>query len=345
MSSTKRKPRIRVNWQNNTIYVDWLPVRVTYAVVVKEFVGDGFAGWDPTETRGPTAHTIIVSNWSSPEQAYTSNNSYAQSATEGATTRYYNYGFEIETGATITQVEVGVEGYELDPSYEVCDVRVSWDGGVTWGPWRDAGLDSLESTKWVDVTADTTWTPAKLTDTNLRVDLRSTLTAAGCFAPDTEVAMWNDDLEKPPKLKKIQNLKEGDEIIGWDPIRRDFVKAKVTSLTQHKGDFEIHHIICRIPDDLFEWAKKRAPDRVKHGPYKDIAVTGSHPVMTVNRGEVEAWDLRVGEDYLWGCFGPEHKIQPILIEEIRYFWVKRVYDLQCTSKFWFKHYLMLVEVK
>ena len=41
----RRLPTIVVDWSSNTVYVDWLPVRVTYTppvvVVVKRAVGDG----------------------------------------------------------------------------------------------------------------------------------------------------------------------------------------------------------------------------------------------------------------------------------------------------------------
>jgi len=299
----------------------------------------------PTVTKSPTQNELgNTTGWVNPNNAHADDAAYA-TGTVVNTTSWKTYGFEddIPAGSIISAVKVKPKGYNTAPGADLVGCWVSWDGGVTWGPWHQIAFTASESQLTIDVSGDTAWTRDKLNNANFKVKVEFEL--GGCFAPDTEVALWNDDLEKPPKLKKIQSVKEGDEIIGWNREKRDFEKAVVTKLEEHEGDFEILHIICRIPEELYEYAKERAPDRVKHGPYKDIAVTGNHPVRTFNRGAVRADELKVGEDYLWGCFGVEHKIQPILIEEIRRFWVKKVYDLQCTSEFFFKHYLMLVEVK
>jgi hypothetical protein len=48
-------------------------------------------------------------------------------------------------------------------------VDVSWDGGTNWSSKQTTDLNGTEITYWYDVTGATSWTPAKLTDDNLRV--------------------------------------------------------------------------------------------------------------------------------------------------------------------------------
>jgi hypothetical protein len=48
-------------------------------------------------------------------------------------------------------------------------VDVSWDGGTNWSSPQTTNLTGAEATYWYDVTGATAWTPAKLSDANLRV--------------------------------------------------------------------------------------------------------------------------------------------------------------------------------
>ena len=48
-------------------------------------------------------------------------------------------------------------------------VDVSWDNGNSWSDKHVQALTGVESTYWIDVTADTYWTEVKLTDTNFKV--------------------------------------------------------------------------------------------------------------------------------------------------------------------------------
>ena len=55
-----------------------------------------------------------------------------------------------------------------DTAYEQIRVDVSWNGGTNWSS-QQTGLSGSETTYWYDVTAATTWTPEKLSDSNLKV--------------------------------------------------------------------------------------------------------------------------------------------------------------------------------
>jgi hypothetical protein len=48
-------------------------------------------------------------------------------------------------------------------------VDVTWDGGTSWSSKQTTNLNGTETTYWVDVTSNTTWTPTKLSDANFQV--------------------------------------------------------------------------------------------------------------------------------------------------------------------------------
>jgi hypothetical protein len=56
-----------------------------------------------------------------------------------------------------------------DSAYEQIRVDVSWDGGTSWSSQQATGLSGTQTTYWYNVTSATSWTPDKLSDTNLRV--------------------------------------------------------------------------------------------------------------------------------------------------------------------------------
>jgi len=129
----------------------------------------------PTEKRSPTATAVEVANWNDPTKAYASDNTYAYSDTKGSMQDYYNYGFDIPAGSTINSVKVKVEHYESTTNVYL-RVKVSWDGGVSWGPWHNVPNRLTETIDEVDVSEDTEWTPEKLNDTNFRVKIGVVIT-------------------------------------------------------------------------------------------------------------------------------------------------------------------------
>ncbi|MBN1643533.1 MAG: hypothetical protein JW856_01745 [Dehalococcoidales bacterium] len=82
---------------------------------------------------------------------------------------YSTYGIDL-TGYLISKVEVGVEAYAA--SSEEIQVEVTWNGGTDWSPSMHTsgalGSSDPGSVSWIDCTADTTWTPTTLNDTNFK---------------------------------------------------------------------------------------------------------------------------------------------------------------------------------
>lgn len=113
-------------------------------------------------TKSPSAWT---GTWTTPENAASSDNTYA-GVPKTETETYSNYGFG--SCASVTKVEVGVEGYS--EGGEIIRIRVSDDGGSSWSGTHDVTLTGSDTLTWVDVTSDFSWTPAHLLDANLRVE-------------------------------------------------------------------------------------------------------------------------------------------------------------------------------
>jgi hypothetical protein len=88
--------------------------------------------------------------------------------------RFFNYGFNIPTGATISGIEVRLDARadSTASSPRMC-VQLSWDGGATWTAAKATGtLGTSMNTFTLGSATDTwgrTWSPANFADANFRV--------------------------------------------------------------------------------------------------------------------------------------------------------------------------------
>ncbi|MBI2631593.1 hypothetical protein HYW75_01160 [Candidatus Pacearchaeota archaeon] len=90
-------------------------------------------------------------------------------ATFNKSSRWYNYYFSTGNGAIIENVSVRADFF-ASRTNGYLNVRVSGDGGLTWGQNHIVGGNTLEQTYNIDVTNDLTWTPSKLSNANFRVN-------------------------------------------------------------------------------------------------------------------------------------------------------------------------------
>ena len=81
-----------------------------------------------------------------------------------------NYGFSISDSANISSIMVRADFFTNNNAGYV-DIRVSGNGGATYGPSHIVGGNTVEQSYWIDVTSDMVWTPAKLNNTNFRVSV------------------------------------------------------------------------------------------------------------------------------------------------------------------------------
>jgi len=91
-----------------------------------------------TGFKSPSATGEDYNLWTSPTDAFSSNDVYATESTAGQEQDYYNFGFSIPAGATINGVEITVEGWcpgSIIIDGDKCDVKVdlSDNGGTTYG--------------------------------------------------------------------------------------------------------------------------------------------------------------------------------------------------------------------
>ncbi|MCS7131904.1 MAG: hypothetical protein NZ934_04170, partial [Hadesarchaea archaeon] len=107
-------------------------------------------------------------NWTNPRNAYASDDVYATTSTSGAMQQYGNYGFNLPTNATITDVGIGSE--LLTSFLAQIAITCSWDNGNSWASERTFIRSFLdpETLAYENFTPATTWTPSKLSNENFR---------------------------------------------------------------------------------------------------------------------------------------------------------------------------------
>lgn len=87
---------------------------------------------------------------------------------------YYNYGFSIPVGSSISGIEVRLDAWadSTAASPFMC-VELSWDGGTTWTAAKTTTtLGAAEATFTLGTTTDNwsrTWSPTEFSDANFRV--------------------------------------------------------------------------------------------------------------------------------------------------------------------------------
>lgn len=119
------------------------------------------------QTKNPTTTS---GGWTSGSNAYTSDNAYASSATNGATEIYGGYGFSTASWPSVVKVEIGLE-FHSDGNDDVI-IAISNDGGASWSSTtvtvETNGIvdDTFE---WYDFTAAYSWTPVDVADIAVKI--------------------------------------------------------------------------------------------------------------------------------------------------------------------------------
>lgn len=136
--------------------------------------------------------------------AYTDNGTSSEPGSGSAIAdRTYNWTKNPNTGATWTVADIngtgsaplqfiGVGGSDFNPDVnfykldatvnytsapdDAIRLTVSWDGGTSWSANQSSTLSTSKATYWDNFTSATTWTRAKVNDTNFKVRVDSTTT-------------------------------------------------------------------------------------------------------------------------------------------------------------------------
>jgi len=128
----------------------------------------------PTETgwESPTATGYYYDEWSNPENAFTSDNYYANEVTQGDEQDWYNFNFNVPNGATIDGIEVNVEATSSNVEGLAA---LSWDGGSSYTSERSLYWTSEENKTYShseDLWGRPTWSSDDFTNGNFRIKLK-----------------------------------------------------------------------------------------------------------------------------------------------------------------------------
>ncbi|HDN90910.1 MAG TPA: hypothetical protein ENG56_00945, partial [Candidatus Aenigmarchaeota archaeon] len=131
----------------------------------------------------------------------------------------------------------------------------------------------------LDFTSSTSWTPEKLNDSNLVLELyyyySPWFPPGPCYPGNTYVTYWNGS------LVRVTEVKPGDIILGAS-LEGELTPLRVEDLQIHPGEWDIYKIYVIDPDS-------------QESHY--ISLTGNHQVYVEEGGELiprEAKDVKVG---------------------------------------------------
>jgi len=295
---------------------------------------------DPEVEKSPTSTGLVISQWHFPTNAYTSDNAYAVGGEDDAQQDYGDYGLDIPSGSIIDQVLVRVEHKEEGGFWQIY-ITVSWDGGTTWGTLHEVPIALTERIDEVDVSADTDWTPQKLSNANFKVLAYANEVGTGCYHIDSEFMLAGGVLMKAKKLIEKWKKKERIVLLGWNRLNDKIVEAEVKRIKVHirrppQEPFEFVRIYAKIPEYAF-----------KGGQLLDIAVTPEHPVWERRRGSIRADEIKIG-DFLSGLFKAEDgswKFEPCRVVKIERFKDWACLNIEADCDFLFYHYMLEVVIK
>jgi len=127
----------------------------------------------PTETswKNPSATGDDYNNWTNPENAYTSDNLYADEITPGDEQDWYNFNFNVPNGATIDGIQVNVEAFSTNVEGFAA---LSWDGGSSYTSEKSNSWTSEENKTFgsSDDPWERTWSSDDFTNGNFRIKLK-----------------------------------------------------------------------------------------------------------------------------------------------------------------------------
>ena len=116
--------------------------------------------------------SLCSGQWTNCNNAFADNANRATASVTSNTNKsgiWNNYGFSIPTSAVIDNVIVRADFFASNVRGYM-NVRVSGDGGNTYGPSHIVGGNTAEQTFLIDVTNDLSWTPSMLSNSSLIVN-------------------------------------------------------------------------------------------------------------------------------------------------------------------------------
>jgi hypothetical protein len=209
-------------------------------------------------TKYPTAYANC--QWTSPTNAYSSDNAYASASPPDGSTyycTYYNFGFDLPSNAVVSSVELGSEWYLTNPTYEDYSHGISCTNGSSSTSWELADR-TTEGTDWTNATSQSCtsgWNYLTLRNGNLSVKVSGIYsTGGGCYADNmyfvsttnqtclnlTNAQLLNitnwDFLTSPQILDDIKN-NISDYLLVWNEDTKSFSCRKAIAVDVHLGNW------------------------------------------------------------------------------------------------------------
>ena len=154
---------VEMRWNGKQSEKEWVSVGLNLNVALST-----------TGLRSPSATGEDFNQWTTPGNAFSSDDQYAEEDVNGRMQDYYNFSFGVPNGANIAGIEFQVEGHDPDWSGNGILVELSWDGGISYTSTgnfvdlpngADAGYQTLggPTNTW-----GRTWTAGEFSDGNFR---------------------------------------------------------------------------------------------------------------------------------------------------------------------------------
>lgn len=261
----------------------------------------------------PTHSGEDYNSWTTPANAYTSNNAYAYEATNLDMQDYYSFGFSIPSSATILGIEVRMEA----SSCTGCDtfagdgigVRLSHNGGTTYASsYTSVGpLSSTDATFTAGSTSDTwgrTWVASELDNTNFRVRVNAQIDTFSF--PTGSLLLDGNGVYRP-----IESFSPGDQILSLNTDTHEFKVNTLRSIitSPKKEIYTINDDVKATNDELiyakksgqsaFEWIRVdtlEVGDIVLHEIDRQISEV---PVLSINveQGDFDVYTVKANEPF------------------------------------------------
>lgn len=196
-----------------------------YPIVVDTTAGPNSPG---TMADDATVGTVT---WSNPDNAKTSNDSYAAATSTGPTVTHYlkatNFGFSIPTSATINGIVVNIEKSAgvvamvvRDEYVKIvrADSTIGTENKASAGDWSFSDVDSnygSSSDLWSE-----SWDGVSINDTDFGVVLSARSSAVQCFEQNTLVMTSEGK-------KNIKDIRKGDLVLSYNRHNQILEERKV----------------------------------------------------------------------------------------------------------------------
>ena len=126
-----------------------------------------------TATVNSNSPSACSGQWTSCSNAFADNTNRATATATGSSNKtgiWNNYGFSIKDSAIINSVVVRADFFASKTTGFI-NVKVSGNGGATYGPAHKVGGNTAEQSFIIDVTSDVAWTGSKLNNSNFVVNV------------------------------------------------------------------------------------------------------------------------------------------------------------------------------